>query len=173
MEIARALEISERVLGELAPHCDRIAIAGSVRRRKPQVKDIEIVCIPRKAPVDLFGDEMQTDAAFCELVNQWPAVRGKPTGKYTQRTLPDGIALDLFMATPENWGVIYAIRTGSAEFSHRVLAGRWCRLGYTSVAGILRDRRGHRVEAREERDLFKLLGIAWVEPECREIRGTL
>jgi hypothetical protein len=39
---------------------DRIAIAGSVRRRRPFVGDIELVCIPRLVPTGPFGDELIT-----------------------------------------------------------------------------------------------------------------
>lgn len=43
MKLEQALEIAEKVKALLAPHCERIEIAGSIRRKKPDVKDIEIV----------------------------------------------------------------------------------------------------------------------------------
>jgi DNA polymerase/3'-5' exonuclease PolX len=84
MLIAQATVIAERVKAELAPYCERIEIAGSVRRRKPQVKDIELVAIPRQVTADRFGDETATDPAFCALVNCWTKIKGEPMGKYTQ-----------------------------------------------------------------------------------------
>jgi DNA polymerase/3'-5' exonuclease PolX len=166
--LARAVSIAETTQAVLAPHCERIAIAGSVRRRQPFVGDIELVCIPRLMPAGLFGDELITDPDFCAVVNQWPAVKGKPDGKYTQRRLPDGIMLDLFMADVENWGLIFAIRTGSADFSRHILATGWVKEGYRSDEGRLRARDGTIVPVREEHDLFALLGIPWVNPEARE-----
>ncbi len=88
--------------------------------------------------------------------------------KYTQRILPEGIALDLFFATPEDWGLIFAIRTGSADYSHKVLATRWVQFGYKSEGGILK-RNGKAYAVREEIELFKMLGLKWVEPKDRVI----
>ncbi|MFH1603604.1 MAG: hypothetical protein ABIH03_06830 [Pseudomonadota bacterium] len=160
MKLEQATAIAERVKAQLAPYCDRIEIAGSVRRRKPEVGDIEIVAIPKPYEVGLFASGIAT------VVDKWPKVRGELPCKYTQRTLPDGIALDLFFATPENFGLIYAIRTGSADYSHEVLARGWVRNGYTSVDGML-TRDGVAVPVREEEILFKLAGVLWVEPEKR------
>jgi len=167
MKLEQAQEIAERVKAELAPHCERIEIAGSIRRRKAEVGDIEIVAIPKQVNGGLFGDEPERDPGFICTVGQWRKVRGSVSnGRYMQRLLPDGIALDLFTATADNWGLIYAIRTGSAEYSHRVLATGWVRNGYKSVDGIL-TRDGILVSTPEETDLFRLAGVTWIEPELR------
>ena len=52
----QALEIAEKTKALLAPHCERIEIAGSIRRLKPFVKDIEIVAIPK--PYEIFSGIM-------------------------------------------------------------------------------------------------------------------
>jgi len=56
MNVEQARKIGMEVVEALAPACDRIMIAGSVRRGKAQPKNIEIVYIPRLVPtrVDLF-----------------------------------------------------------------------------------------------------------------------
>lgn len=54
MKHSTALVIAEKIKAQLAPHCDRIEIAGSIRRKKPEVKDIEIVVIPKPYEVGLF-----------------------------------------------------------------------------------------------------------------------
>lgn len=160
MKYEHAILIAERVKAELEPHCERIEIAGSIRRKKPEVKDIEIVAIPKPYETGLFASGIAT------VVNQWAKVKGELPCKYTQRVLPEGIKLDLFFAEPENWGLILAIRTGSAEFSHQVLAVRWVQLGYKSVDGHL-TANGRRVPIREEADLFSRLRMDWIEPEKR------
>ena len=167
MNLPQAKAIANRILNELAPHCARIQIAGSIRRRKPDVGDIEIVCIPNRKQSGFFPQDTIVDPEFCALVERWPAVKGKPTGKYTQRILPDGINLDLFIAIPQNWGLILAIRTGSAEFSHHVLATGWARNGYKSVNGML-IKNNRPIFVPEERDLFKLSGVTWIKPEERK-----
>src|SRR5262249_35309614 len=162
--------LADEVCTILRPWCARIEVAGSVRRQRPTVGDLEVVCIPRQVPAGLFGDESIVDPGFCDVVNQWPKVKGEPTARYTQRFLPSGIKLDLFMTDADRWGMTLAIRTGSAAFSAEVLGNRWARLGYKSIHGDLtRLRDGHVIPIREERDLFTLLGIPYVEPPAREV----
>lgn len=168
MNIIQATEIAERIRAELAPHCERIEIAGSIRRRKSEVGDIEIVCIPKIIEAGWLWSNPEVHPGFCIAVNRYPAVKGKPTGKYTQRRIPSGINLDLFMARPENWGLIYAIRTGSAEYSHRVLATGWCQAGYHSMDGML-VKGFHKIPIREECDLFALIGLSWSDPWNRNL----
>jgi DNA polymerase/3'-5' exonuclease PolX len=169
MDRGRALAIAEECRAALAPSCERIKIKGSIRRGKPDVKDIELVAIPRRQSAGLFDDELITDPGFCAVVNRWPAVKGSPEGKYTQRRRPEGISLDLFMADADHCGLIFAIRTGSAAFSRQELATAWVRGGYRSEEGRLRRQRdGVIVPVREEAELFALLGMPWVEAGARE-----
>lgn len=158
----KALSIAERVKQELAPHCERIEIAGSIRRKKSEVKDIEIVVIPKPYEIGLFEN------GIASVVNQWQKVKGELPCKYTQRILPEGIKLDLFFAVKDNWGLIYAIRTGSADYSHQVLGGGWTKKGYHSIDGFLNNGRNN-IAVREEIDLFRIIGIPWVDPEHRNV----
>jgi DNA polymerase/3'-5' exonuclease PolX len=162
MEYQKALAIAERIKQQLEPHCFRCEIAGSIRRKKPEVKDIEIVAIPKPFQTGLFED------GIASIVNQWEKVKGDLPCKYTQLILPEGIKLDLFFAEPGNWGLIYAIRTGSAEYSHKVLATAWANRGYESIEGYLHVGT-KRYETREEIDLFNRLSIPWTEPEHRNV----
>jgi DNA polymerase/3'-5' exonuclease PolX len=166
MDHAPALAIAEQCRAALAPFCARIEIAGSIRRGKPQVKDIELVAIPNLVPTGLFGDELVTDPDFCAVVNQWPAVKGTPEGRYTQRRLPEGIVLDLFMAHADNWGSILLIRTGDWEFSKYFMGTVLPRHGYQHHDGyVWRD--GLKVPVREECELFALVGMPYIEPSQR------
>lgn len=88
--------------------------------------------------------------------------------KYTQRILPEGIKLDLFFAEEGNWGFIFAIRTGSADYSHKVLANGWVKRGYKSENGYL-THNGKTYDVREEKDLFDRIGVAYVEPKHRTL----
>ena len=141
MTLQQAQQIAERIKSELAPHCDRI---------------------PKPYETGLFA------SGIAKVVDQWQKVKGDLPCKYTQRILPDGIKLDMFFAEPENWGLIYAIRTGSAEYSHKVLAAGWVKAGYQSRDGYLWHGRD-KYNCREETDLYNRIGLTWIEPEFRNV----
>lgn len=155
------LPIAEAVKAALEPHCTRIEIAGSIRRKKPECKDIEIVCIPK--PYEAIGFFQN---GIAEVVNKWEKVKGELPCKYTQRLLPQGVKLDLFFADPDNWGYILAIRTGSADYSHNILAKAWVKKGYKGENGFL-TANGKAVPVREESELFRLLNLPHLPPEQR------
>jgi len=169
--------ISTALVADLEPFCVRIAVAGSIRRRKEMVGDIEIVVIPRYEPVGLFGD-MQANALWAHLHDagdRYRFVKGdKPDGRYYQLTLPahDDLQLDLFLAQPDNWGWILLMRTGSAAFSAGVL-GEWKRRRGSgkdqpgSIDGRLVDHAGQVVPTPDEETVFALVGRAAIPPEGR------
>lgn len=163
--LAEAEAIALKVLEQLKPYCIRAEIAGSIRRKKADCGDVEIVAVPLPYSTGLLED------GIASVVNKWLKIKGEMEygkTKYTQRVLPEGIKLDLFFAEEGNWGHTFAIRTGSADYSHKVLANGWVRQGFKSEGGYL-FRDGERYEIREEKDLFKLIGIPFVEPEYRNL----
>lgn len=163
MKYEEILPIAERALELISPHCFRAVIGGSIRRGAPDCKDIEVIIIVRPFERGLLESGLAT------VVNKWEKVKGEMIYgkvKYTQRILPEGVKLDLFFATPENWGLVLATRTGSSSFSKYKLAYRWSRLGYKSIDGYL-TKDGARIDVREEEDLFRLLNIPFVEPKDR------
>lgn len=162
---SEANAIAEDLVNQLRPHCSQIDIAGSIKRRKPTIGDVEIVCLP--LPYDaspLFCSGIAT------VVNQWEKVKGELPCRYTQRILPSGMKLDLFMPDPAGYGLQLAIRTGSAEWSHKRLATAWVRTGFKSEGGLLRDQAGRVLPCRTERELFERIGLKWVEPVNREVQ---
>jgi DNA polymerase/3'-5' exonuclease PolX len=164
--LGEALDIAANTLTILRPHCHKVNIAGSVRRGRSAIGDLEIVCLPDRSPLEstpLFA------SGFAAAVEQWPGVVGKPDGRYTQRLLPCGLKLDLFMPHPDGYGLIMAIRTGSADWAHKVLATSWRRSGFHSDKGLLRRKDGSVVPCRTERELFDVIGLRWVEPVDREV----
>jgi len=134
-------------------YCD---IAGSVIREKPEVKDIEIVCIP----------DLNRYLQFVHCVEELEKIKGEATGKHTQRLLPEGINLDLFMVESRNFGLQKMIRTGPAEFSKRMM---WevKEKGFYVKDGFLWKNSGEMAPVREEKDFFEITGIKWVDPKER------
>lgn len=175
MKLEKAQSLATLWMNRLSPFCDRIAIAGSIRRGMPEVKDIEIVCIPKVSVcMGLFGPTTVTrDPGF---INALRLIDGEldcligdaEKGKYFKMYLPiHDINMDIFTAKADNWGYILAVRTGSATYSHKVLARTWVSKGYHGDDGFLRGPEGDVVPVREEEDLFRLLGLKYVEPQHR------
>lgn len=166
----QAQQIATGIVEQLQPYCHRIEIAGSIRRECATIGDIEIVCIPKnqEVPDGFFSTSFVRHREFVRWVEALEYVRGLPTGKYTQRVLPGGVVLDLFMTGVDNWGYIYAIRTGSARFSREVLAKGWVTAGFHGKNGRLhRERTGFMPIIRTEHELFDLIGLDYIEPRLR------
>lgn len=163
MLYANAKKIADRVRAELAPHCDRCEIAGSIRRKKSEIGDIEIVAIPKPYDVGLFA------SGIAKVAENWHLIKGElgPKCRYTQWLLPgDGMKLDLFFATPRNWGLIFLIRTGPALYSKDFVGKFLPDRGYKSIDGMLWYG-SLQVPTREEEEVFQLAGIKFVKPEHR------
>lgn len=178
MILKKAEEIAGYWTRRLRPYCDRISVAGSIRRGVKEVKDIEIVCIPSTTLIsqsDLFQNQEKKQvrvSGFIDVLkDEHEAVikKGDPyTGKYIQLYIPaHQINIDIFTAVPENWGYILGIRTGSAEFSHK-LASAWVANGYNGKDGFL-HRDDVQVSVPDEVTLFKIAGMSYVQPWNRNL----
>ena len=128
MNLSSAKNLALNLIDFLAPHCHRIEIAGSIRRRKETVKDIELVCIPKLVDLtDMFGVPLapfeRSKLDRIDLKHLGHLVKDGPRQK--QIRLPSGINLDLFIVLPPaQWGYIYCIRTGPADYSRWIVTPR-------------------------------------------------
>lgn len=193
MKLETAQKIAVAICYKLQPFCSRINIAGSVRRKKPEVKDIEIVCLPELVEIgmpDLFGGSKRTEIhsefvyMTCEILGK--VLKGQPTGRYMQIELPEGVNLDLFMPQVSDYFRQYAIRTGSADYSAKVIAAGWVKAGWVGTeAGLRRADECRRVADSKwectannptlppiwesEQDFFQFIGVEWIAPEKRNV----
>lgn len=168
MKYEEILPIAERYKKILEPYCKRIEIAGSIRRKKPECRDIELVLIRHPSKLE----ELKS------IVGVWEKVRGSITGRYMQVSVPTGvyslsalplyIKIDIFIAVDDgtNWGNIYLIRTGNWKFSRFMMGIRAPQVGLKHREGYLwRD--NVRIDCREETDVFTNLDMLWIPPESR------
>jgi len=160
MRYNEALLIAQDVLEQLRPHCYRCEIAGSIRRKKEDVKDIEIVAIPKPYDIGLL------ESGIATVVNRWEKVRGILPCKLTRRKLPQGICADLFFVNEDNWGYQLTLRTGSVDYNKRIILKAIEKKGYTADGGYLK-RNGVIIPIREEEDLFHVIGVTYIPPENR------
>lgn len=175
-EHVKAALAADELLAKLSPVCERIEIAGSIRRKKETVKDIELVAIPR---IDIIKD------LFGHVINRISLLdRRLFKGDLKPRLKADGslqgigdkakfylepnlqIPVDLFVTTEECWGVIFLLRTGSAQFNLRLIK-HMKSIGYQMRDGRIYDDNGQILQTREERDVFRTLKVRWKEPEDR------
>lgn len=140
MNYQQARQIAISICEKLQPDTSKINIAGSVRRGKPEVKDIEIICLPNKISTDLFGGGTFTtcNGFAISVMELGRVIKGKPDGRYMQIALPEGVNLDLFMPEDYDYYRQYAIRTGSADYSAKVIAGAWKAKGWCGTSEGLR-----------------------------------
>ncbi|MEM9019966.1 MAG: hypothetical protein AAGC44_05325 [Planctomycetota bacterium] len=185
--------LAAKIRRRLEPGCERIEAAGSLRRRCPSVGDLEFVVIPRGGDDrDLFGNAASGRTALDLILDQLraerrllPLVNG-PKQKRFELTAFAGLTLELYLVQPEAWGVQLMIRTGPAEFSHRMVThrrarglmpdthriyqGRLYRTAYAHAphAVPINDRRYELIPTPEESDLFEAMGLPDIPPRQRQ-----
>lgn len=154
MELERAKAIADEVVKRLSPYCERIEVAGSVRRQKPVVKDIDLVLITR--------DRRSLDMELMRMGKY------KIAGMKVARIEMESITLDIYFATPETFATLLLIRTGSAENNIR-LATRAKRKGWRLAAsgeGLFNEK-GERIAGDSEESIYAALGLPYRHPEER------
>lgn len=168
MKLEKAKAIAEELKELLAPACERIEIAGSIRRRKPDVGDIELLCIPKYvAAVDRLDREigalMMLGILGFRLNKRGSRVYGLKNKLLTH--LPSGIGVDIFSTTEECWPVALVVRTGG-ERTNKEIATRAIERGMRFHAygrGFTLPDGGELVCLREV-DVFKAVGLRYLEP---------
>jgi DNA polymerase/3'-5' exonuclease PolX len=135
MELQKALTVADSIIASLSPHCDIINLGGSCRRMKSEVKDIEIICLPKTRTIkDVFGEDLRQvrKKDFIATVEGLGIrKKGSPlNGKYVCIELKQEPMLDLFLPDADDYFRQLAIRTGPHEYSHKVLARGWRKKGW-------------------------------------------
>ena len=177
MKYAQALDIARPLIQTFTPYCERIEIAGSLRREKSDVNDIEIVCQPILT-LDLFGapawGACTLDMAVNDMIRNNRLANIKNGLRYKQ-FLTQGIKLDLFIVRPPaQWGIIFTIRTGPTDFSRWVVTKRQKGGALPSHAkvkdGAVRTRNNTIIPMPEEIDFLNFLNLGWIEPKDRRAK---
>lgn len=172
--------IAGQLVRELSPACRRILVAGSLRRGRPQIGDIEIVAISD-------GDAL-LDATDAWLASREVSKRLKSNntaiawGARFRAMVWCGVPVDLFVTTPEQWGLISVIRTGpgTPDLGFERWPGGANQMLVTprSKGGLLPDelrvangwlwRGDRRLRTPEESDVFRLLEMPLIAPYQRD-----
>lgn len=151
MELERAQRTAEAIIKRLSPYCSRIQVAGSIRRKAPNPKDIDLVLIPN----DLwnFHSELMKLGSL------------KMSGKKIMRVMMGNTQIDIYIAEPETWATLLLIRTGSAENNIRLATLAKKRGWRLAASGDgLFDEDGERIAGDTEKSIYAALGLKYQEP---------
>lgn len=191
-KLADAERIAGELLALLQPHCTRMDVAGSIRRKVPNVGDVEILCEPIVLEEkDLFGNVVgyvRSSGWVNTVDNLGVRLKGNlVNGRYLQIMLSDVVKLDLFVPAPADYFRQLLIRTGSVEYVRHV-AYNWKVKGWCGTHDGLRLQRDCReitdgsgkakymcVNAHaqlppvwsSEEDFVNWLGLPYVQPLYR------
>lgn len=151
MELEKAKVIASAVVKALEPFCERIQVAGSIRRQRPFVKDIDLVLISY--------NRSGLDMALMRMGNY------KMSGAKMARVEMDSIPLDIYFASPETFTTLLLIRTGSVENNIRLAMLAKKRGWHLAASGDgLFNEKGERIAGDTEESIYKALGLAYQEP---------
>ena len=164
----------------LAPHCERFEVMGSVRQGKSRVKDIRLLCVSNvHSTAGMLGGSsnhyaldavLETYVGDGSIFRKRPNKRGHFTFGQANKLLvnfPTGIPIDVFSTSVENWGMSEVVRTGPAEFNIRLMQ-RFKELRMRGHAfGGVTGRNGEMIECPDEKTVFELAKLPWLEPEDR------
>jgi len=163
------LPVAERIVEELGalPETRRVTYAGSTRRMRETVGDLDILATSTSPLV-----VMEAFRALPELSDILLAGETK-----TSALLANGRQVDLRVVPPESFGAALQYFTGSQ--AHNIaLRERARRMGLTvneyAVSRLTEDgEEGERVAGATEEEVYEALGLPWIAPELREDHGEL
>ncbi|MBS3766084.1 DNA polymerase/3'-5' exonuclease PolX [Candidatus Bipolaricaulota bacterium] len=142
---------------------DDIGFAGSLRRRKYQVGDVDIL-----ATTGDRGEAMDTFSAL-DLVDQ---VLSKGDTKASIRT-NEGLRIDLRIVDRASLGAAKQYFTGSQQHNVRMRQRAIARGYKLNEYGLFDKDSEEKVSGDDEAEIYQKLGLSWIPPELREARGEI
>ena len=138
-------------------------IAGSLRRGKEVVKDLDLIASSKK-PKEVMK-------LFVSSPNVEKVVNHGETKSSV--ILAGGIPCDLRVIPPESWATALAHFTGSKEHNIALRQRAIDRGLHLSEWGLLKGKSKTPLKLKDEKELHKALGLAFIPPELREDSGEI
>ena len=155
-----ALRTANEMVDALTPISQRCAYAGSLRRWRETIGDIDIL-----AAADDSAPLMAAFAAGHEVVASGPT-------KTTVRTA-SGLTADLRVVPLDAWGAALQYFTGSAAHNVAVRQIAIKQKLKLSEYGLFDAETNELIVSRTEEEVYDRLGLAWIPPAMREDRGEI
>ncbi|PZG50485.1 DNA polymerase/3'-5' exonuclease PolX [Spongiactinospora gelatinilytica] len=160
VHIGIAMELAEQVIASLSGEgVRRIAYAGSLRRMKDTIGDIDILAV---APASLM-EEFRAMPYVAEVI----AAGEKKTSVRTT----GGVQVDLRLVPAESWGAAMQYFTGSKEHNVRIREMAVKKGWKLSEYGLFEGERV--IASRTEEEIYAALGMPWIPPSMREDGGEV
>lgn len=165
MPVNQARRVAALVVDALRAHggVDRIEVAGSLRRLRETVKDVDIL-VTSTQPARVIGTLVSLPSVIEVLA------RGDTKASVRHQ---DGVQIDLRVVEPSAFGAALQYFTGSKD--HNVRLREMARRQGLSISeyGVFEERTGVRVAGATEEDVYAAVGLPWIPPELRENTGEL
>lgn len=158
MKYEIAEKIAEEILEKIMPYMIKGEIAGSIRRKKPEVHDIDLVILPKSEFMIMENiKKVLKSYGLIEMEgNQIIRVKGKSDEE-----------IDCYITNEKNYEILLLIRTGSAKHNIK-LAKKAISLGMKlDFSKGLIDSKTGKVIANTEKSIFEALNEPYAEPEER------
>ena len=160
-----AYENGIRIVDYLKKNRDvlNISIAGSLRRMKETIGDI-----------DILVSSLNPDSIMDDFV-KYPDVKEilVKGSKKTSVILRDGIQVDVRVVKPESFGAALQYFTGSKEHNIQI-RNIAVKMGLKiNEYGVFKKETEEYIAGRTEEEVYKAIGLDYIEPELRENRGEI
>lgn len=159
-EVLPLAEEVVKLIKDKAP-LKEIAIAGSIRRRRETVKDIDVLITSHQPP------EVMKIIVELPLVEEVIAFGETKTSV----RLRGGIQMDVRVVEPESWGAALAYFTGSKEHNIRIRELALEKGLKINEYGVFRGE--EKVAGKTEEEVYAVIGLPFIPPELREDRGEV
>lgn len=143
------------------PQAERVEVAGSLRRRRESIGDLDLLVASREPAV-----VAERFVRYPDLTKLLARGETKCSG-----VLRSGMQVDVRIVEPDCWGAALHYFTGSKAHNIAVRTLGVKRKLKISEYGVFRGKR--RVSGRTEEEVFAAVGLPWIPPELREDRGEI
>jgi len=157
----KAKAIAEKIINILKKESsmDNIAYAGSLRRKRSLVGDIDILAASEK-PEGIID-------SFTKIGSIKKVIAKGPTRAAI--ILKSGVQVDIRVVKPESWGAALLYFTGSKSYNIEMrkiaIKKRWKLNEY----GLFDKKTGKMIAGKTEQEVYEKLGLKYIDPEKREI----
>lgn len=167
IELKSARKWAEQIKTILDPFCLRIEIAGSIRRGLPIVGDIALVILSKSGNNEAVKQRClaRSPKVLMNGATNFIFMAGNVQVDIFFARAP---VLELFGSTPGNFGTLMVCRTGSREFNIWLCAKAKAQGLHWDPYNGVRNADGQYIAGEEEADVFKALGLGFVDPIRRE-----